>query len=106
LALADGQSASYALTACSGATGGGSSDPGNAGAGGSAVGGGSADAGATPDGAAVNGGSSTRVGLSSSPAMTAGCACAIPDGDPHVFVTVLCLVGCAISVRRRRARRS
>jgi hypothetical protein len=106
LALADGQTASYALTACSGATGGGSPDPGSAGAGGSAAGGGSADAGAPPDGAAVNGGSSTRVGLSSSPPMTAGCACALTDGDPHVLVTVLCLVGCAISARRRRARRA
>jgi hypothetical protein len=106
LALADGQTASYALTACSGATGG--TDPGGAGGGatGSTGGGGSADAGATPDGAAVHGGSSTRVGLSSSPPMTAGCACALTDGDPHVLVTVLCLVGCVISARRRRSRRS
>ncbi len=107
LALADGQTASYALTACSGATGGGSTDSGSAGgATGSAGGGGSADAGATPDGAAVKGGSSTNVGLSSTPPMTAGCACALTDGDPHVLVTVLFLVGCALSVRRRRAPRS
>jgi peptidoglycan/xylan/chitin deacetylase (PgdA/CDA1 family) len=114
LVLADGQTANYALGACSGATGGppdpGSPDPGNAGAGGAGgangSGSGSVDAGGTPDGGAVNGGSSTHVGLTSSPPMTAGCACALADGDPHVFVTVLCLVGCAISVRRRRARRA
>jgi hypothetical protein len=109
LVLADGQTANYALTTCSGATDGppdaGSPDPGNAGTGG-ANGGGSVDAGVTPDAAAVNGGISTHVGLTSSQPMTAGCACAFTDGDPHVFVTVLCLVGCAISVRRRRARRA
>ena len=112
LVLADRQTANYALTGCPGATGGppdpGSPDPGNAGTGGagganeSGDGSGSVDAGGAP----VNGGSSTHVGLTSSPPMTAGCACALADGDPHVFVTVLCLVGCAFSVRRRRARRA
>ena len=106
LTLADGQTANYALTACSGATGGGSPDPGNAGDGAGGTTGGSVDAGAGPDGAAVNGGSSTRVGLSSSPPMTPGCSCALADGGPHVCVTVLCLVGCALSVRRRRRRRA
>jgi hypothetical protein len=114
LTLADGQTANYALTACSGPTGGppdpGSPDPGNAGTGGaggangSGEGNGSVDAGGTPDGGAINGGSSTNVGLTSSPPMTAGCTCAFADGDPHVFVTVLCLVGCALAARRRRAR--
>ena len=116
LVLADGQTATYALTACSGATGGppdpGSPDPGN-------VRRRRRErrdrdrAEAAPSTRAerrteqpVNGGSSTHVGLTSSPPMTAGCACALADGDPHVFVTVLCLVGCAISVRRRRARRA
>ena len=116
LALADGQTANYALTTCSGPTAGppdpGSPDPGNAGTGGaggaigSGDGSGSVDAGGAPDGGAINGGSSTNVGLTSSPPMTAGCTCAFADGDPHVFVTVLCLVACAISVRRRRARRA
>ena len=113
LALADGQTVNYALTACSGATGGppdpGSPDPGAGGASGStgAAGeSGSVDAGGTPDGGAINSGSSTNVGLTSSPPMTAGCTCAFADGDSHVFVTVLCLVACAISVRRRRTRRA
>ncbi len=116
LALADGQTANYALTICSGATGGspdpGSSDPGNTGAGGASgstgSGGetGSVDAGGTPDGGAINGGSSTHVGLTSSPPMSAGCSCAFADGDPHIFVTVLCLLGCALAVRRRRARKA
>ncbi|HSY39855.1 MAG TPA: hypothetical protein VLA79_10015, partial [Polyangia bacterium] len=115
LVLADGQTANYALGTCAGATSGpdpGSSDPGNGGPGGSGGGngaameGGSADAGATPDGAAINSGSSTHVGLTSSPPMTPGCACMLTDGDPHVFVTVLCLIGCAISARRRRPRRA
>ena len=116
LVLADGETANYALTGCSGATGGppdsGSSDPGNAGAGGAngttgpGDGSGSADGGALPDGAAVNGGSSTHVGATSSPPMTAGCSCAFTDGNPHVFVTVLCLVGGALSVRRRRTRKA
>jgi hypothetical protein len=121
LVLAGGQTASYALGACSGATDGvpdaGSPDPGNTGAGGSREaepgngttdgspgGSGSVDAGGTPDGAAVNGGSSTHVGLAGSPAMTAGCACALADGGPHVLVTALCLIGCVISAGRRRAR--
>ena len=113
LALAEGQTANFALTACAGATGGppdpGSPDPGNGGVGGpngSGGGSGSVDGGGTPDGAAINGGSSTNVGLTSSPPMTAGCTCALADGDSHLFVTVLCLAGCAISVRRRRARRA
>ena len=118
LVLADGQSANFSLAACSGATAGppdsGSTDPGNVGAGtggangstGAAGESGSVDAGGTLDGGAVNGGSSTHVGLTSSPPMTAGCSCAFADGDAHVFVTVLCLVGCAISARRRRARRA
>lgn len=118
LVLADGQTANYALTACAGATGGapdaGSSDPGNTSAGGGSSGAGGAnggsggsgsvDAGGTPDGAAVNGGISSNVGLTSSSPMTAGCACALADGGPNVVVTALCLVGCATSVRRRRAR--
>ena len=114
LVLADGQTANYALTGCAGATGGppdtGSSDPGNAGGAdgmtGSGDGSGSADGGALPDGAAVNGGSSTHVGATSSPPMTAGCSCAFTDGGSHVFVTVLCLVGCALSARRRRRRKA
>ena len=111
LTLAEGQTANYALTACA-ATIGGSPDPGNAGAGGAngstGSGGesGSVDGGGTTDGGAINGGSSTHVGLTSTPPMTAGCSCAFADGDPHVIVTVLCLVGCAISARRRRARKA
>jgi hypothetical protein len=109
LVLADGQTASYALGACSGGTGAGSPDPGNGGAGGTnggTDGGGTVDAGRMPDGAAVNGGSSTNVGLTSSAPMTAGCACALTDGGPHVFVTVLCLVAFAVTVRRRRTSRA
>ena len=112
LVLAAGQTASYALTACAGATtppDAGSTDPGNVGAGGAsgaAGASGSVDGGATPDGAAVNGGSSTNVGLTGSPPMTPGCACGFTDGEPHVLVTVLCLAGCAMSARRRRARRA
>ena len=111
LVLADGQTATYPLTTCSGATG-GPPDPGSPGPGGSggangaAGGNGSVDAGGMPDGAPINGGSTTHVGLTSSPPMTAGCSCALADGDPQVFVTVLCLVGCAVFVRRRRARRA
>ena len=59
----------------------------------------------TPDGGAINGGSTTNVGLASGPPMTAGCACGLAEGSPNVFVTVLCLLGCAISARRRSARR-
>ena len=29
--------------------------------------------------------------------MTAGCACGLAEGSPNVFVTVLFLLGCAIS---------
>ena len=103
LVLADGQTANYALTGCMGSTGGGpdtgAPDPGNAGAGGAAGtsggtgGSGSVDAGGMPSGTAVNGGSSTHVGLTSSAPMTPGCACAVGDGGPDAFVTVLCLDG-------------
>ena len=111
LMLADGQSATYPLTGCSGATDPGSPGDGSAGAGGSAgangtmgAAGGNGGVGA-PDGGAINGGSSTNVGLASAPPMTAGCACELADASPRPIVTVLCLVGCAISVRRRGARR-
>ena len=116
LPLADGQTASYALGACSGAVtpgdapDAGSPDPGNAGSGGSngaggaSGGSGSVNPGGTLDGGAINGGSSTHVGLTSGPPITGGCACALTERGSNVFVTVLCLVGCAISARRRRAR--
>ena len=109
LALTDGQTASYTLTGCAGSTGGGADagapDPGNAGAGGVDGGTGSVDAGGMANGTAVNSGSSTHVGLASSAPMSPGCACALGDGGPNVLVTVLCLMGCANSARRRRARR-
>jgi len=112
LALTDGQTASYALTGCAGPTGGGpdtdTSDPGNTGAGdagGGTGGSGPVDGGGMPNGSAVNGGSSTHVDLTSSAPMTAGCGCTLTDGGSNVLATVLCLVGCAISGRRRRARR-
>jgi hypothetical protein len=110
LVLADGQTASYALTGCSGGT-----DPGSPGGGGAGGGSGGANgtigsaggngAAGTPDGGAINGGSSTNVGQASAPPMTAGCACGLVESSPSAFVTVLCLVGCAISVLRRGARR-
>ena len=108
LVLADGQTATYTLGDCSGAT-----DPGDGNGGGGGSGGangtmgsaGGDGAAGTPDGGAINGGSTTNVGLASGPPMTAGCACGLAEGSPNVFVTVLCLLGCAISARRRSARR-
>jgi hypothetical protein len=100
LVLADGQTATYALGGCSGAT-----DPGGGGSNGTIGSAGGDGAAGTPDGGAINGGSSTNVGLAGGPPMTAGCACGLAEGSSNVLVTVLCLLGCAISARRRNARR-
>jgi hypothetical protein len=103
LVLADGQTATYALSNCSGATDPGDGNGGAGGANGTIGSAGENGAAGTPDGGAVNGGSSTNVGLASAPPLTAGCACGVAEGSPNVVVTVLCLLGCAIAARRRSA---
>jgi hypothetical protein len=106
LPLADGQSATYALDGCSGGTpgadagappaDGGSPDPG------SGTGDASVDAAGPPPGATVPG-STTHVG-NTMPDMPGGCACALDAADLAPNVTVVWLVGCALLLRRRRAR--
>jgi hypothetical protein len=102
LVLADGQTATYALGGCPGGI-----DPGGSGGANGTMGSAGGDGAAgTPDGGSVNSGSSTNVGLASGPPMTPGCACGLGEGSPDLFVTVLCLVGCATAARRRGARRA